>query len=126
MEEKKEKRIIELLGITPGPWKSDKQENDFYQIQHSNGLVCLVGHFTAEKTKANSNLIAASPEMIEALIEDIMKAERNWLENNDFSFSPTEQSILEECHRLNKDKISIIQKATGKSWEEIKGLLNGK
>ena len=55
----------------------------------------------------------AAPEMLEALIDDLFRTEtEDWCEvcqNHEHS---------EDCKKL-----IAVQKATGKSWEEIKGLL---
>jgi hypothetical protein len=67
-------------------------------------------------------------DLLEALIEDILEAEKNWLENwldaPDCDPLTTDEEILQKCHKANVKKISIIEKACyPKSWEEIKELI---
>ena len=57
-------------------------------------------------TEPNALVIAAAPEMLEALISWNMWVE----ETGEYEGDPT--------------MIKVIEKATGKSWEEIKGLMN--
>ena len=96
--------IIEKLGITPGPWKDSKQTiNDIHQIRSSNGLVAMVEMHTGKAVHLNARLIASAPDMLEALtiiclaVEDFV--------SSDFG------------------TVKLIEKATGKSWEEIKELI---
>lgn len=58
-------------------------------------------------TVANAKLIAAAPEMLEALIEEVIHAEG-------FGFPKNPRVVIMR---------NIIEKATGKTWEEIKALL---
>ncbi len=62
------------------------------------------------------NLEGLRNEMLEALIELI-----------DYQINMT-QDLLDDCScelcELAKEKISVIEKATGKTWEEIKELNN--
>lgn len=91
--------IIEKLGITPGPWEVSEDYKDTifkpYQIDEDGGVDFAM---IAECCKGHGKIISAAPEMLEALID------------------------FENGKRV--DFIPIIQKATGKTWEEIKELIN--
>jgi hypothetical protein len=51
---------------TPGPWTYDKEAEDVYSPGHGRGIpVCIVG----KDNGANARLIAAAPELLEALME---------------------------------------------------------
>lgn len=76
-----------------------------------------------ENGKRLKMMIDDKNEMLETLIEDILIAEKNWIDNNDFEFSPDETDIIKQCHKANADKISIIEKATGKTLQEIQELI---
>lgn len=56
--------------FTPGKWEAVRDEkNERWQIQESdvNGLVLVEHTFDGEEAEANANLIAAAPDMYEAL-----------------------------------------------------------
>ena len=104
--------IIEKLGITPGPWKACNPEHPMedYFITHTfkwntknieGTLIDSVGG------KANAWLIAAAPEMLEALIETAL-----YLDGEGHVVG-----VIELC-------IEVIEEATGRAWEEIKELIN--
>jgi len=61
------------------------------------------------KSKANAQLIATAPEILEALIDlmtcDALKHMSTTIDNSKYS--------------------RLVEKATNKSWEEIKELING-
>ena len=59
--------------------------------------------------------------MLNTLIEDIIDAENTWI--NNFDYNMTEKDILIDCHNANQNKLNIVEKATSKSWSEIKALL---
>ena len=106
-------KIIEKLGITPGPWEWVYQPDmlgfDTDEIIIQSGIKELARldpemiEVSKEEIKPNTRLITTAPDMLEALI-DIMKL-------NDLLW-------IEERAKV------IVEKATGKSWEEIKVLLN--
>ena len=95
--------IIEKLGITPGPWKYDKR-HEFIESERDGQRIC----YEASISKDGA-LIAAAPEMLEALIEDI----------ESYEFSPGDMHSHYDYIRNKK----IVEKATGKTWEEIKELI---
>lgn len=113
------KGIIELLGITPGPWEIKesmfevnhgfKNRNEI-MIEHSSywveGAYC--GGSANEGSKANDKLIAAAPGMLEALIKEAKQQEHVF-----------------GTDAIGGHLIKAIEKACyPKSWEEIRGLLN--
>jgi len=91
--------ILEKIGVTPGPWT---EEGNFSICQDDTGpTICTVYNGVGTKTALkNRKLICATPEMLQALIE----------------------SVLIDSHN-NIKKVQIIQKATGKSWEEISEMM---
>ena len=95
--------IIEKLGIfSPGYYREfgdniTRRGQKFSDIKHHYSLDEMV-------------VIASAPEMLEALIEDIQM----------YEFSPGDMHSNSDYVR-NK---SIVKKATGKTWEEIKQLID--
>lgn len=97
--------IIKDLGITEGPWK-----NSPFKIvidENLTGEICNYNSDDREDSVNTSNgkLIATAPEMLEALIECV-ETFGGGTENG-------------QTFWLTK----IIQKATGKNWEEVKELI---
>lgn len=69
--------MVEFKG-TPGPWRVSEKVGDFIHIRHDNnepGAMSLnLTHVTArsswsQEAEANARLIAAAPELLEALQE---------------------------------------------------------
>lgn len=98
------------MNYTKGPWTASKGHiggkiADFVRTGIHDGLHITIGEKTFNESslesEANALLIAAAPEMLNLLI---------WLVNNDFNTEYT-----------HSDAIHIIEKATGKKWEEIEG-----
>lgn len=84
---------IDKLGFTPGPWyEANSPGHQGLVISESTGMNIAVTY--DEKDAA---LIAAAPEMLEALIEHCDAVEDVEID-----------SLLE-----------VIEKATGKTWKEI-------
>jgi hypothetical protein len=123
------KTIIEKLGITPGPWCVNFNKwvggnlgfctANGGDVPHSSRYVAeaFSGEDATEESKANDALIAAAPEMLEALIESVMKAEELNAIINEF-----DDGELSEIIKSDK-RVTAIKKATGKTWEEIKSLI---
>ena len=116
--------IIEKLGITLSPWRigsGSEKDGLFIVGKNIDDQVISGGHNKYEKFGVNENndaqLIAVAPEMLEALIDDIGK-ETEYMSNSDIK-SDMFKNMYPRLYR----KIAIIQKATNKSWEEIKDLL---
>ncbi len=105
------KSIIEKLGITPSPWKRSVSS---LQSEERIGATCYIadqkiGYYgdTEEEIKRSVNdlnLCAAAPEMLEALI--------NTWDGESFNIDKG----------LANDIIDVVEKATGKTWEEIEEL----
>lgn len=104
--------IIEKLGITPGPWRDiPKSENpvcdETYHMIESGGGFLNSLTFTGfgasgVMNRHDASVIAAAPEMLEALIEAALCFEA---ETGTEHFS-----------------VPIIEKAAMKTWEQIKEL----
>ena len=97
--------IVDKLGITKAPWIV----NDYYTvIQNSSNeeeLHSVCGFGNSKRNTANMDLIKVAPEMLEALIDDALFLE---------------MGIYQDRF---KNKVKIVEKATNKSWEEIKEML---
>lgn len=104
--------LLEKLEITPGPWEARKQTvNRWWQI---NGENSLVGVFNPCCNEGRSvHLIASAPEMLEALIDVTFVMEKSSTVGGSRG-----GTLAIERH------IEIIEKVTGKTWPEIKELLN--
>lgn len=91
------------LKHTPGPWKYTVSKiHHRHQISDSNGgQICLMWNRGKDITESNAHLIAAAPEMLEALIDVYrLYIDRDICCDNEFIKS-------------------IIEKATGLSIEEV-------
>ncbi len=104
-------KLIEKLGFTPGPWLIDRRDeyegdNTIEQIGSINPGFIYADDAWLEITKPDALLIAAAPEMLEALIKWCLQVEKDF----DCKFP-----FVEQVH-------SIIEKATGMKWEKVKGL----
>ena len=73
--------------FTPGPWEAVRDEkNERWQIQETdnNGLVLVQHTFDGEEAEANANLIAAAPDMYEAL-KNVRNSLVNYANNGDLT-----------------------------------------
>ena len=95
--------IVEKLGITPGPWEAEGP--GFVGPKDSPIVEC-------SGTSEDCFLIAAAPEMLEALIDLTIHIEETYY---------MRESDRKKDYPL--DCMKAIQSATGKTWEEIKELL---
>ena len=105
--------IIDKLGITKSPWGMATEKTRFGKIniissQLDNKRYSDICESTFnKKNNPDMNLIASAPEMLEALIDlmtcDALKGFHSVIDNSKYS--------------------KIVEKATNKSWEEIKDLL---
>ncbi len=104
--------IIEKLGITPGQWKAEHNPHLGHHVFESGKYIPIASHIS----RNDILLIASAPEMLEALIDSVMIAVE------------IEQALGNHLSEFKEDmksdkRIQAIEKATGKSWEEIKELL---
>ena len=123
--------IIEKLGITPGPWKrssfinfpkyknNSEEWKEKNRIEEKRRVYSIDGVFISrsesnfnnyEIDHNNAQVIAASPEMLEALIDIVSEME------------PYHRQGMEDKGLYIKG-IKVVQKATGKTWQEIKELI---
>ena len=95
--------IIAQLDITPGQWESNRYhiQTKVLRQDHAKHICTAPGDYDA--TIADFTLIAAAPEMLEVMILCLR------LKNDVDSW--------EHCNF-----VSIIEKATGKTWDEIRRL----
>lgn len=119
-------KLIEKLGITPGPWDlgygegltGDRISWDVFldgvgcknkMVRSGKAEVCQINYSVDEdKAIADARLIAAAPQMLESLIEIVAY---------DISECGSIDDAGVACY------IDIIEKATGRTWEEIKELI---
>ncbi len=90
------------LDSTPGPWVLGSYggcvSNGDHSVPCSSGFIeeAYCGNDATPESRANDRLIAAAPEMLEQLIN------------------------IEKRYSINFSTIEkIIEKATGKTWEEL-------
>ncbi len=97
--EYQEKSLLEKLGITPGPYTHiiyDHGGSRLYREEGGNrNLIC-----DTYGQKENALCFSQAPEMLKALID------------------------IATGKKMHFDIRSVIEKATGKPWPEIKDLLN--
>jgi hypothetical protein len=104
--------MIDKLWITPGPWKLiDKR-----QVGDKNDAIIATVWWTGNKgskckaeAEQDAKLVSAAPEMLEALIENMMDWER----------TVGDENKLEDMRRT----LEAIEKATGMSWQEVKEII---
>lgn len=111
---------MKQFDFTPGPWyvmKGGFGERPDHSTVYATGdelnFIATCADFATIKpvnNLANARLIATAPEMLEALI-DMVKAQERYCE-----FHNSNKNILNQ-------RIAIIEKATGKTWGEIKAIV---
>lgn len=113
-------KIIKKLGISPGPWNFDML---LLEIQSKNGKIMICEFASSEKPdptlQGDMKLVAAAPELLEELIDSIL-----YMEETETSFVNSNGigSGMKTAKRYYK-KLDTLNKATGKTWKEIKELL---
>lgn len=111
------------LEHTPGPWELDdgeiygKLKNDFY----GTGMIVRIpveyrpNELATSEDKANANLIAAAPELLEALLEAVRQLEGApyWIEQVMGGGSPAITGTLATCAKAR----AAIAKAEGRGQQ---------
>ncbi len=115
--------IIKKLGITKAPWYINKEGSTNFESTvistikdgESNqvGSDCeVLGHSEWLRVEeCDLRLMSYAPEMLEALIRRV-QTDYIYVQCGEIDFRDIEADV------------KIIEKATGKAWEEIKALLN--
>ena len=96
--------LIEKLGITPGPWGVDKRVPGIYDAigpAEIRGEYC--SDYWIDCSDEDARLITKAPEMLEMLINRALEI-RGYL-------------------HAKSDLVKIIESATGKTWDEIKQIM---
>ena len=104
--------MIEKFGITPGPWDTNLEDLNDLCIYDSNGEWIA----NLDSNIANARLIATAPEMLEALIEIIADCETSQIS------SAFDKEGRKYFFSICQKYITIIEKATGKKWEDVKAI----
>jgi hypothetical protein len=109
-----ERERFEKLGITPNwEWEPNGFQIFGYRNmknKHKKPHMCInVHHGKGVKDdnniqRNNTRLIAAAPEMLEALIKEALQAESEW-------------------GRAQMETEEAIEKATGRTWREVKEII---
>ena len=102
--------LLKKLQITQGPWEAEYIEDDEHRI-NATRPTGQIGTIAECYSKENSLVFAAAPEMLEALIE---------IANTNYQYYMSGEIDFEDM----ENEVKIIEKATNKSWEEIKELIN--
>ena len=113
--------IIEKLGITPGPWEVTGCYKHLVMIDNMFIADCSTNHTKKPYIPENTRIIAAAPEMLEALIDLARRKEYeayNAYMDNGWD-DKSEKKATEEVKKYT----DIIKNATGLEWEKIKELL---
>lgn len=116
--------IIKKLGITPGPWEITGYFDHLIGVDktcHQAGIVAELwpNAFTRKYNNVDARLIAAAPEMLKALIT----AGNQFRE---YALEHTKKGKHEKAttnYRMSDICIDAVTKATGKTWDEIKELM---
>lgn len=108
------KNTIEKLGITQGPYIYRSGSNNCYDTIYApnagggnGGLVCTIGQYENSK---DVNMFLYAPILLETLIDQCRLLE-------DMGYLAVD---ISEDHPLR-----VIEKSTGKSWGEIRMIVEG-
>jgi hypothetical protein len=97
---------------TPGPWKITKLDKGLRFEIHNPDTDYWIAQVQNPKPingQANASLIAAAPDMLEALTEMV-----GWFDSSPFRALMTKQGYQAECHRIINTSRAAIAKAQGK------------
>ncbi len=113
-KEKGMSKLTEKLGITPGPYIHNIYDHGGSRLYREEGenrnLIC-----DTYGQKENALCFRQAPEMLEALIDTTIKLEEENLAHNWDKICPAMTKMWRN--------ITVIEKATDKSWPEIKQLI---
>ncbi len=118
------------LGITEGPWEvvaySVGESMDHYHRCPTGALGYKPwkekhGDDIMRYNKEDADVIAVAPEMLQALIDDV-KHDTKHMSKDDVEFIMQMDKPL-GMHRVIARNIKLIEKATDKTWEEVKALV---
>lgn len=111
--------IFEKAGITPGPWRAmkPKKSNGFWYVGPEEDRTGSTATCYEDDplSKSNARLIAVAPEMLETLIEEWNMIEVFLALEADNIMPSSYNMLYEKQHKIQ----TLIQKATGLSWEQI-------
>ena len=83
-----------------------------------------IGYVDRCRSEDVDKLEETANELVSALIDDIKRAEKywvdNWLDDPDSDPLTTDAEIIQQCHIANADKIALIESATEQTWEEVR------
>jgi hypothetical protein len=116
--------MIEKFGVTKGPWVLMLSEHDDGKGKYrawdlegqGNIIIDPIDMGILEMTEPDARLIAAAPEMAEALIGFV-----DWWQKH---YEIKTEDMGAELNPL-LDALRVLEKALGLPWEEIKGRVNG-
>ena len=115
--------IIEKLGISKSPWKAARDDCHFDSlsdiVDSDDKLICQSTGYSVDVMQKDCLLMASAPEMLEALIDE-------WFFIDKFLSVWADSIDCAEYHKFNQRAeiiVCLVEKATGKSWEQIKELL---
>lgn len=99
------KDLLEKLGITPGPWKYTRQSHspNWLDLMLTTEDDAKIIGWIYNDHEADARLIAAAPEMLEALIESTTLLKEIRIK---YGTSPSEEGVIDKNMR-------VIEKATG-------------
>ena len=122
---------MKKLNHTPGPWfviRTGPKEGNKKFMTGAQYVSNEKKGVTGPVLKENARLIAAAPEMLEALIRSL-KFEEKWLEAKGFSYSSDDLQFLfikhygeeigEELYDEATNRLIAVEKATGYTWAEL-------
>lgn len=111
--------------FTEGEWYVQRNADVYTHIVRINKdkgfekvFLCQLAQDSSGESRANAQLISCAPEMLSALIEYVMKFYR-LTKMAHIKNSKYEHQYKDNFYKQHKKEINLIEKATGKKWEEI-------
>ena len=94
---------------TPGPWMPHHDKGRLYVETHRDDVICMVAKgLGTQEDQANANLIAAAPELLEAL-QEMVAGDAEAIAEADALGVPFPDEMLTAYRRA----VAAIYKATG-------------